>query len=163
MSDLATTIRNELAKGEELISLMDNIELNIRYVPHIKPNDNEICPMGGAIALTNRRLIIILWDGKVWKWLYVAGLNWYSERFINKDKPTWPYQAILMLPSGMGLIVQTQKQDRELQKQLSSLLMEAFMRLGTSRESGGAMTAIIDYEEELQRSRSQSSTDTSKK
>ena len=163
MSDFETTVRNELAKGEELISFVDEVEFSVKFVPHIGPEGNEVCYMGGALALTNRRLIAVFFDGKVWKWLYIAGLNWYSERFISKDKPGWPYQAILMIPSGMGLTVQTKKPDREPQKRLSSLLQQAFMSLNTRYESSGAMTAIINYEEEQERRRAQSANESNKK
>ena len=118
MSDITTIIKNELAQGEELISVMDNLNFDISFVPHIKPTNNPPAFLEGTLALTNRRLIAILWDGNVWRWLHIAGLNWYSERFLKKQKPGWPYQAILMIPSGMGLIVQTEKPDYEQATQL---------------------------------------------
>lgn len=148
MSDIVTTIQGVLVDGETIISVADNLRYGIRFVPNISPTDNWSTEkyLSGTLALTNYRIIIVMWDGQVWKWIYISGINWYSERFLSKDKPSWPYQAVMMLPSGMALIIETEKSDKEKQNQLSNLLKQAFLTHSTKKEDIGALAAIIDDE-----------------
>ena len=149
MAEQTSYIQAELVDGEKLLSVVENLRFDIKYVPHISPVDNWAPKkyLTGTLALTNYRIIVVMWDGIVWKWLHISGLNWYSERFLSKQKPNWPYQAVLMIPSGMALLVETEKPDKDSQRELYSLLKKAFTIFGTKEEDTGAILSIIDDEE----------------
>jgi hypothetical protein len=69
-----------------------------------------------------------------------------------------------MIPGGICLVVQTQTNDAEHAKQLSSLLVQGFMRFSTRRDfDDGTLAAIIAHEEELERQRQAAADDDRKK
>lgn len=163
-SQLYSAIEQKLRPGERLIAVVENLHLSFLMVPNVLPIQNYPAGLSGVLALTNRR-VIALWAEapQSWKWLHIPALNSVSERPLRSDRPSWPYQAILMIPGGIGLVVQTQQPNAEHGKQLSSLLNEAIIRFGVNREDTGSMAAIIAHEAEEERRRREQEDDRSKK
>jgi hypothetical protein len=153
-SQIHSAFKKRLLPGEQLIAVVENLSFGFHFVPHIIPTGNYPAGLHGALALTNRR-VIALWQEtrQSWKWLHIPALNSVSERPLRSDKPSWPCQAIMMLPGGIGLVVQTRQPSAEHSKQLLSLLNKAIVRLGVQHDDTGAIGAIITYEEEEERRR----------
>jgi hypothetical protein len=151
MADWESFLQSQMLPGEELISFVTALRHSFKFVPYVDPDDNHTPVNEMVLALTNRRLIARYHDGKVWKWFYTSALNSLMERKISQDKPSWPYQAILMIPGGLGLVIETWKVDKEQQEKLSTLLVQAFMKFSVRGEDAGAIAAIATYEEEKQR------------
>ncbi len=163
-SQIYSAVEHKLLPGEQLIAVVENVSFNFSFVPHVIPTQNYPTHFSGALALTSRR-VIALWaeTQQGWKWLHIPALNSVSERPLRSDKPNWPYQAILMIPGGIGLVVQTQQPNAEHGKQLSSLLNEAIVRFGVNRDDTGAMVALIAHEEAEERRRREQEEDRRKK
>jgi len=157
---------------ERLITVAENLFFNFYVVPHVLPTENYMSGLGGlvqkklngALALTSHR-VIALWEesSQCWRTLHIPSLNNVSERPLRSDKPTWSYQAIMMLPGGLVLVVQTQQPNPEHEKRLSSLLNEAIIRLGVMRDDTGSIASIISFEEEKEKSSSNQDDDYRKK
>jgi len=143
-----------LIKGEHIEAIVENLDFEFLYVPHVIPAANYPAGIYGAIALTNHRIIVLLFSytkqntQQIFRWLHILTLNSISERPLSIDKPNWPYQAIMMIPGGIGLVVQTRGPNVEHSEQLSSLLNEAIVRFGSRHEDTGSTAAAIGYEEE---------------
>jgi hypothetical protein len=153
MSTWTEAFEARLIPGEKLLAVVKNLEFSLGFVPNVTPTENYSAYLCGALALTNRRLIAVWQEGKGWKWFHIPALNSVSERPRRPDKPSWPHQAIVMVPGGIGLIVQTQKPDDNHAGQLSSLLVQALVTLGARQLDDGSTVAIIDYEQEKERKR----------
>ena len=153
-SQIHSAFRQKLLSEERLIAVVENLQIDFLVVPRVIPSQNYSTKMAGALALTPYR-VIALWEESrsCWKSLHIPSLNSVSERPLRSDKPNWPYQAILMIPGGLGLVVQTQQPNAEHGQQLSSLLNEAIVRLGSTRDDTGSLSAIITHEEEEERRR----------
>lgn len=155
-SQVSSIVEQKLLSGERLIAVVENVSFSFLFVPHVIPTQNYPTGLNGALALTSRR-VIALWaeTQQGWKWLHIPALNSVSERPLRADKPSWPYQAILMIPGGIGLVVQTQQPNFQHCQQLSSLLNEAIVRFGVTRDDTGSLAAVMAYEEEARRRREQ--------
>jgi hypothetical protein len=153
MTDWESRFKSQLLPGEELISVVPDLEHRFEFVPNVglNPDNNQPAWNEMILGLTNRRLIAKYTDGKISKWFYTSAIHSLTERRISQDQPKWPYQATMIFAGGLGLIVQTSKVDKIQQEQLSSLLVHAFMKFNSHEEDAGAIAAIIAYEEERQR------------
>lgn len=153
MTDWEARFKSQLLSGEELISVVDELDHNFEFVPYsgLNPDKNLSGYHEMILGLTNRRLIARYTDGTVSKWFYTSTIQSLTERWISNDKPNWPYQATLIFAGGLGLIIQTKKVDKAQQERLSSLLVQAFMKFNVHVEDAGAITAIVAYEEERKR------------
>jgi len=152
MSEIASAFQKKLLPGEQLLFVVEDLYFSVLFVPNITPEENYSCQRSGSLCLTNRRIIAILSDGNVWKWFHFSAINSLTERPLNAYKPSWPYQAIMIIPGGMGLVVQTQNpKDVEHATQLQNLLVQGFMKYGVRRDDDGAMAAIIAHEERRRR------------
>lgn len=163
MSETVSTFQKKLLPGEQLLAVVENLSFSVLFVPHVTPIQNYPCGFGGSLALTNRRIIAALFDGSVWKWFHISAMNSLTERPLNNNRPSWPYQAIMMIPGGIGLVIQTQNPNAEQAKQLQTLLVEGFMKYGVRRDDDGAMAAIIAHEEEEERRRREAEDDRRKR
>lgn len=161
-SQVQSEVEEKLVASERLDALVEYVSFQFLFVPHIAPTGNYATVWSGALALTSRRVIAVWVESRhCWKWLYIPALNSVSERFLRSDKPSWPYQAILMIPGGIGLVVQTdhpeeergRPPDVERGRRLSSLVNEAIVRFGGSREDTGSIAAILAHEEAEERRR----------
>lgn len=154
MSKMYSAFESCLVPGERILAVVEDLSFGFFWVPNVGPYGNYSTTLQGALALTTHR-IIALWaeSRQGWKWYHFSALNSLSERPLRSDKPSWPYQAIMMIPGGIGLVLQTRQPNAEHAKQLSSLLTEAFLRFGVRRDDESATTAIITHEEEEERRR----------
>jgi len=149
---------------EKIRVVVENLSIGFMFVPNVMPTENYMGlympskKFNGAMALTNHR-IIASWEetSECVRTLHIPSINNITERPLRSDKPSWPYQAILMLSGGLVLITQTQKPNEEQAKQMSSLLNEAAIRFGANRDDTGSLAAIISYE--VEKARQQSSRD----
>jgi len=148
-------IQSVLMPDEKLLAVVENLQYKLYFVPHVSPIQSYSPGEKATLALTNRRIIAVLWSDEIWRWLSISALNSLVERPLNKYRGGWPYQAILLIPGGIGLIVQTKTNSTEAAKQLSSLLVRAFMLFGTRRDDDGALAAILTHEEEEEERRRQ--------
>lgn len=142
-------VESRLLPAEQLIDVVGDLSFSLYFVPHVGPGNYQTS-LAGTLALTIHRLIAIwsLAEAQSWQWFHIPAINSLFERPLHPDKRSWPYQAILMIPGGMGLVVQTQTPHAEHGKRLSSLLTEGFMRFGVRRDDDSALAAIITHEEE---------------
>lgn len=152
---MGNSVYKKLLPGEELISVVDELKHAFRFVPDqgLHPYENSDIYKDMIVGLTNHRLIMWFDDGSVLKWFYTSTIQSLTERRINNRKPNWPYQAKLIFAGGLGLIVQTKKVDKDKQEELSSLLVQAFIRFSIHGEDTGAIAAISAYEEIKRRQR----------
>jgi hypothetical protein len=153
---------------ERLVTVVENLLFSFLVVPNALPTGNYMSPLekklSGALALTSHRIIASWEESKqCWKTLHIPSLNNVTERPLRSDHPSWSYQAIMMLPGGLVLVVQTQQPNAEHAKQLSSLLNEAIMRFGVFRDDTGSIASIISYEEEKAKNSSNQDDDNRKK
>lgn len=153
MGKLALELESRLVPGETLLAVVDGLGFSFTSVPHVLPTENYPVSYSGVLALTDRRLIAVWREGAGKKWLYIPALSSLSERPLRSDRSSWPHQAILVTPVGMGMIVQTRTPDKEHGEKMSALLIGAFMTLGTQPVGAGAMSSIVAHEEEQERRR----------
>jgi hypothetical protein len=149
-SQWTLAIQNALMPNETLVAVVEGLQHKFYFVPHISPAENLAAAAPATLALTNRRIIAVIHDGSVWKWFSISAVNSLCERPLSQNKPSWPYQAQLMLPGGLGLVIQTSTNNPQHAKQLSTLLQQGFCMFG-SRQDDGALAALVSYEEEQQR------------
>jgi hypothetical protein len=148
MTQIQAAFAQRLQPGEDLIAVVE--DLTFVFITHATPDRNLDPKLNGAMALTTHR-IIIGWaeTQQGLKWLHIPALNSVSERSLRADKPDWPFQAIMSVPGGMAVVVQTEKADEKHGEQLSALLNKAIFRLGASFR-GDDSAALIAYEDEQQ-------------
>jgi hypothetical protein len=168
MTTWQTIFENLLIPEEKLLLFIGDLNFQINFVPSVNPmanyslkKDVSILSIShsyqGGIALTTHRLIAALVEAQGWKILHIPAINNLSERPLRSDKQDWPYQAIVIIPGGVGLILQTQSTDPQICRDLSTLLVEALMRLGVNREKDDSYTPIMVEERRRQEDRSSSS------
>jgi hypothetical protein len=92
-------------------------------------------------------MALYMHERRAWKWVHIPALNSLWERPPTPNRPQWPYQAMLVIPGGVVIMVQTQQRDEAQTKLLSSLLNEAILSLGTARDDTGSSAAIIAHED----------------
>lgn len=155
MSQWQSVFEHCLVPGERLLAVVENLSFSLHFIPNIAPTHNPSTGLAGGMALSTRRIIAVWSEGQGWKWFHIPAINSLSERPLRPDKPSWPYQAILMIPGGIGLVVQTSRPNAEHGRQLSALLVEGLVRLSTRRDDDAALAAIIAHEEEERRRREQ--------
>jgi hypothetical protein len=152
MSEVRTFFQNRIVSGEKLLDLAENLKIEIGFVPVGQPTGNIAPSYNGNIALTDSRLIVQwVYDGRyrVYSALAIFGL---SERyFVPGHSSKWPYQAILILPGGMSLVVETIDRTAQPAEQLSSFLTKALFLLGKRDGDIGSMAAMNAHLEELRR------------
>lgn len=132
MNSDITFVQNWLIPNEQVISYVDEVLFDDHHGSEFLTG-NDINPThGGSLILTNLRLIIIFGDKKnspIWySATHILGLKERPPRYIAD----WPYQASLILRSGMMIVFQTPK-DRidERGKELSMFLNTTLMNLGS--------------------------------
>jgi hypothetical protein len=150
-----SAFETRLVASERLLAVVENLRFSLMFVPHANPTGNYEPDLAGALALTTHRLIAGWAEGQGWKFYNAPALNGFSERRLRPDKRRWPYQAIVMLPGGMSLIVQTSRADAEHGNQLRVLLTQALIVLGKRDADDGALAAIVAYEEQKRREEEQ--------
>ena len=151
MTDWESTFKSNLLDGEELISFVPELEHWFAFVPDVNPDNDGSTVYEMALGLTNLRLMARYANQNVWKWFYTSMIYSLTERHINKNKPNWPYQATMIFPGGLGLIIQTKTVDKTQQDKLSSLLVHAYMKFGVRGADTGEIAAIIANEERKRR------------
>jgi hypothetical protein len=77
----------------------------------------------------------------------------FLRRKMKKEIPAWPYQAILMIPGSIVLVIHSQKQNEDQQERLSSLLVQGFIKFGVRTDDKSALVAIADYENQKEEER----------
>ena len=152
MSEAQTFFQKRITSGETLIEIVENLKLNLGFVPLGQPMINCAPVYNGNLALTSHRLIV-QWkdDGRfrVYSTLAIYGL---SERyFIPGDSRKWPYQAILILSGGMSLVVETIDRNAQPAEQLSYFLTKVLFSLGKKDGDIGSMAAMNAHLEEIRR------------
>lgn len=147
MEEWEIDFKEQMLPDEEVIDNISDLEYAFNFVPY-QPTSNPAPFLSMRLVLTNRRLVVRFWDGNVRKWFYTSVIYNLTERKINSDKPSWPYQATLMLSAGLVLVMQTQKVDKTQQERLSSLLNRAFLMYSGHRENIDTIAAIIKSEQE---------------
>jgi hypothetical protein len=154
MNNWQSFFEHFLVSPEKFDSFVDKLSFFIGFVPGVIPTSNYGGPLmklsgerTGTLALTTRRLIVAMSEEGGWKYLHIPVINNLTERPLRSDKPNWPYQTIVMIPGGMGLVVQAQTSDKKQCECLSLLLVKSLLRLGAQRDVNDAETAIIVEEE----------------
>jgi hypothetical protein len=149
MSDITEIICENLLPNEQITSNIEDLEFGIEVTPNCSTNYS--CIYSGELALSNKRLIILFSDGETWKIISIAAINNLSERPLNDNKPKWPYQAIIGLPGGYGIIAQTRKSDITQQKMLSRTLINAYLQFCVRTDDYGSIKAIeVEKEKQMQ-------------
>jgi hypothetical protein len=143
-------VQSRLLPDEQLVDIVGDLEFSVNYVPHIEPHGTYQTEIEGTLVLTTHRIIAIwaLAEPQRWKWFHIPAINSLSETPLHPDEPIRAYQAMLMIPGGIGIVVQTRSPHAEHGKRLSLLLTKAFMRFGVQRDDNGALAVIITHEEE---------------
>jgi hypothetical protein len=139
-----------LVPDEAKIEGVMNLKLTLAFVPVGEPMQNAAPREDGRLILTNRRLIVQWTDQRV-KLYFTLAVYALSERFFSPSQPNWPYQAILILPGGMNLIVETLNRDSQSANILSQFLNRVLFSLGKRDTDIASMAAINAYLEELRR------------
>jgi hypothetical protein len=139
-----------LVPDEILIEEVLNLKLSLAFVPVGQPMQNAAPEYKGRLILTNRRLII-QWTEKRIKLYSTLAVYAISERFLDPTQPNWPYQAILILPGGMSLIVETLSRYSQSANGLSQFINRVLFSLGKRDTDIASMAAINAYLEELAR------------
>lgn len=148
MEEWESDLKDQLLPDEEIITHIPNLEYSFNFVPDVKPDSNWPTGLSMRLILTNRRLIARFWNGRVRKLFYTSAIHNLTERKINGDQPTWPYQATLMVAGGLILTVQTDKVDKIQQEKLSFILNRAFIMFSTQRDDLDAIAAIVKSEQQ---------------
>jgi hypothetical protein len=153
MSELTSAIQNVLMPNEQLVCVVENLQCHLTFIPHMSPLGDESPFQDATLGVTNRRIIAFVLDrSRRWRRISISALNSLTERPLLGGS-SWPYQAILMIPGGIALMLQTKTNDAQHANQLSSVLAQAFIQFGTRHDDDGALTAIITHEEEEERRR----------
>lgn len=156
MSTIQAFLTKRLWPQEQLLQVAENLSLSFAFVPHVNPMANYPTSLPGALALTNRRLLAAWMETpQAWKYLHIPALNYASERPLRADKPTWPYQVVLQIPGGLGLVAQTHEPDEAAGEQLAALVNEALRRFATRFGDDAALAALVAHEEAEERQRKQ--------
>ena len=142
-------IESHLIAGESLIELVTDLFCDVNFIPHINYSPSS----DGLVALTSYRLIvaILIEAPDCWRWLHIPAINYLSETPLCTSKPDKPYQAVILIPGGMGITVETQLSNKAHGEQLASILVNAFSRFATRKTDGDSMAAIITHEEDEER------------
>jgi len=153
MSEKVSFFQRRLVSGESLIEVVENLKLGLAFVPLGQPTVNAAPNILGSLALTSHRLIVQWTDARL-KAYSTFGVYGLSERFFIKGT-TWPYQATLILPGGMSLVVETISRDTQSAEQLSGFLTNTLFALGKRHDDFASIAAINAYLEELRRQEEQ--------
>jgi len=150
-----------LVSEEVLVDKVVNLRLSLAFVPfgnpmvNVNPSLSVIPAKDGELILTNRRLILEWKDKKIRNYSTLA-VYALSERFFDSALPHWPYQAILNLPGGISLMVETSKNDARSANELSQFLNKVLFSLGKRDMDFASMAAINAYLEQQRRRNSDS-------
>jgi hypothetical protein len=146
VSEIETAIIKTLIPGEQLFACVDNLYVDMS-LPGASPLVNYQPYLEAAIGLSNLRMMIVFFDGNAYKWLHISAINSLNERHYSRSK-NWAYQAILSIPGGMGIVVATKSPSAEAGSQLSSLLVQGFLRFGIRNHEDGAQAVINAFLED---------------
>ncbi len=155
MATWTSVFEGMLVPGETLLGVAENLAFNYAFVPQVSPTANLTTNTQGAMGFTSRRMIVAWAEGQGWKFLHLTAVSSLTERQLRADKSAWPYQAIVMVPGGMGLVVQTKTADANAAQQLSALLVQSLLRLASSRDDEGSIAALAAFEQEKKKDRSE--------
>ncbi len=144
MSTWTPAFLERLLPSEELLVVFEQLHLGLHYIPYADPSLNYSPSLPGALALTSRRLVAAWSERGGTRWLHVPWIVGFAERPLRDKKPHWAYQALLLLPNGLGLVVQTLTPDADQARELSMLLSRAMLFLGNGRKDEGVSAVLID-------------------
>ena len=136
-----------LIHEEKTLAFIMDLKLTLAFVPTGEPMEDISPSKFGGLVLTNRRLIV-LWREERVKLYSTLGIYALSERFFNPSSPGWPYQAIIVLPGGLSLIVETTSRDNKSAAELSEFLNKALFSLGKRDNDIAGVIAMNAYMEE---------------
>jgi hypothetical protein len=137
-----------ISDDERLLEVIGDLSAEIGFVPYGLPTKDYDPGNTASLALTTKRLIIIFaLAERVYSATGILGL---SERFFcrweDPRRKPWPYQAILVLPGGLNLVIQTYTRDEESGKRAAAFLSKALFTLGKRESDLAGLAAANDYQ-----------------
>jgi len=145
-----------LVPDETIIQEVINLQLGLEFVPFGAPMRNYPLTVlsssfkDGSLILTNHRLIA-QWKDQRTRLYSTLGVYALSERLFDPSRSNWPYQAIVILPGGISLVVETSNIDAPSANELSKFLNQVLLSLGKRETDIASLNAINAYLEELRR------------
>lgn len=128
MSNWTTAFESRLVGGEKIIAVIEDLKIYFHFPSSLVGLESG--DLNGALALTNRRLILG-WKGGYggWGWFHVHTVQGLVESHSQEWRNKVEIRYTLHVPGGIAVALWFQKAEASQSQRLASVVTEAFMSL----------------------------------